>query len=64
METRVIRYGTKFWAVYLEGELVAVTVYRKGAERVAAVIRCLHEFAAAPESFDSEPGTKKIAEER
>ena len=24
-------YATRFWAIYLNGELLAVTVYRKGA---------------------------------
>jgi hypothetical protein len=30
---------TRFWAVYVDGELLAVTVYRKGAEAIAALIR-------------------------
>ena len=32
-ETRTIvsRYGERHWAVYLNGELLAVTVYKKGA---------------------------------
>ena len=25
-------YATRFWAIYVDGELLAVTVYRKGAE--------------------------------
>jgi len=32
-------YVTRFWAVYVGGELLAVTVYRKGAEAIAAMIR-------------------------
>ncbi|MCF7675811.1 MAG: hypothetical protein K9N23_06440 [Akkermansiaceae bacterium] len=31
-------YETRFWAVYVDGELLAVTVYRKGAEAVRAMI--------------------------
>ena len=27
----VTRYGSRYWAVYLNGELLAVTVYKKGA---------------------------------
>lgn len=29
---------TRFWAVYLDHELVAVVVYRKGAEEVARLL--------------------------
>ena len=29
---------TRHWAVYVDGELLAVTVYRKGAAAVAAMI--------------------------
>jgi hypothetical protein len=31
----VKRYGTRNWAVYEGGELLAVTVYKKGAMAVA-----------------------------
>jgi hypothetical protein len=27
----ITRYGNRNWAVWLDGELLAVTVYRKGA---------------------------------
>ena len=30
---------TRFWAVYVDGELLAVTVYRKGAQAIADLIR-------------------------
>ena len=30
-QTIVTRYGSRYWAVYLNGELLAVTVYKKGA---------------------------------
>ena len=29
---------TRFWAVYVDGELLAVTVYRKGAEAIADLL--------------------------
>ena len=29
---------TRFWAVYMDGSLLAVVVYRKGAEAIAAMI--------------------------
>lgn len=36
----VTRYGSRNWAVWLDGELLAVTVYKKGAMAVAhALIR-------------------------
>ena len=31
-------YATRFWAVIVDGDLLAVTVYRKGAEAVARAI--------------------------
>ena len=31
-------YETRFWTVYLDGELLAVVVYRKGARAVADLI--------------------------
>jgi hypothetical protein len=31
---KVARYGQRYWAVYLNGELLAVTVYKKGAVAV------------------------------
>ena len=32
---------TRYWAVYVDGELLAVVVYRKGAEAIAAKLRSL-----------------------
>ena len=32
----VTRYGTRNWAVWLDGELVVVALYKKGAATVAA----------------------------
>lgn len=35
---------SRFWAVWRGAELVAVTVYRKGAESVAAELRRLDDY--------------------
>jgi len=41
---RVGRYrDSRFWAVWLGSELLAVVVYKKGAEAVAALARNLEE---------------------
>jgi hypothetical protein len=42
--TEVRRYKHRHWAIYVQGELLAVTVYRKGA---LAVKRRLDELATA-----------------
>ena len=49
----ITRYGTRRWAVWLNGELVVVALYRKGATAVADKLRELlmlkggcHEAAA------------------
>jgi hypothetical protein len=31
MQTGIARYGARHWAVYHNGQLLAVTVYKKGA---------------------------------
>ncbi len=42
MKIALRRYReSRFWAVLLNGELLAVTVYRKGAAAVAETIRRL-----------------------
>ena len=39
---RVARYSkSRFWAVWREDELIAVVVYKKGAEAVATIARKL-----------------------
>jgi hypothetical protein len=54
MKAEVTRYQTpggrrtRFWAVMLDGELLAVTVYRKGARAVAAAINSMELRASAP----------------
>jgi len=32
-------YATRYWAVYVAGELLAVVVYRKGAQAIADMLR-------------------------
>ena len=48
MSTRFIhvsRYRhSRYWAVWRGAELVAVTVYRKGAESVASELRRLQDY--------------------
>jgi len=34
----ITRYGSRNWAVWLDGELLAVTVYKKGATAVVNAI--------------------------
>ena len=36
-------YITRFWSVTVDGELLAVTLYRKGAEAVAMTINNLNQ---------------------
>jgi len=31
-------YATRYWAVYVAGELLAVVVYRKGAQAIADML--------------------------
>lgn len=35
---RIERYGQRHWAIYLDGNLLAVTVYKKGALAVALML--------------------------
>jgi hypothetical protein len=48
MSTRFIHVShyrrTRYWAVWRGAELVAVTVYRKGAEAVAAELKKLEDY--------------------
>jgi hypothetical protein len=34
---------TRFWAVYVDGELLAVVVYRKGARAIADLLMKIHQ---------------------
>ena len=35
-------YRTRYWAVYVDGELLAVVVYRKGARAIADMLTLGH----------------------
>jgi len=34
----ITKYGQRYWAVWLDGELLAVTLYKKGARAITAAI--------------------------
>jgi hypothetical protein len=34
----ITKYGSRYWAVWLDGQLLAVTLYKKGAQSVASAI--------------------------
>jgi len=44
MQITVTRYGARHWAVYLNGQLLAVTVYKKGALAVQDALRPSHSL--------------------
>ena len=46
-------YATRFWAVLVNGELLAVTVYRKGAEAVAKAINNSNQDSYATTTQDT-----------
>jgi hypothetical protein len=37
-EVTITRYGSRYWAVWLDGQLLVVALYRKGAQAVATAI--------------------------
>ncbi len=37
----ITKYGTRYWAVWFDGQLLAVTLYKKGARSVASAITTL-----------------------
>lgn len=41
MSIEIKRYGNRYWSIWLHGELIAVTVYKKGAVAVAHLITSL-----------------------
>jgi len=41
MKAAVTRYGARYWAVYYNGQLLAVTVYKKGALSVKNALESL-----------------------
>ena len=44
----ITRYGNRNWAVWLDGELLAVTVYKKGAQAIAHLVTRLTQRQANP----------------
>ena len=40
----ITKYGQRYWAVWLDGELLAVTLYKKGARSVASAITTLSTY--------------------
>ena len=49
----ITRYGNRNWAVWLDGELLAVTVYKKGATAVAQALTRLTTHSATPAHPDT-----------
>lgn len=43
----ITKYASRHWAVWINQELIAVTVYRRGATQVAELLRCLPEKLGA-----------------
>ena len=37
----ITKYGDLYWAVWLDGQLLAVTLYKKGATAIASTITSL-----------------------
>jgi len=37
----ITKYGQRHWAVWFDGELLAVTLYKKGAQAITAAITTL-----------------------
>ena len=52
-------FPTRYWAVLIDGELLAVTLYRKGAEAVAAALTGMngaHPVRTRDGQGDNSPG--------
>lgn len=43
-------YATRYWAVYVDGELLAVVLYRKGARAIADLILSTRAGKAASDA--------------
>ena len=37
----ITKYGDRYWAVWLDGQLLAVTLYKKGATAITSTITSL-----------------------
>ena len=52
-------YPSRYWAVMIDGDLLVVTLYRKGAEAVASALTNLNQDPHVPTLQDSaDPGTR------
>ena len=49
MNTTIEKYGSRNWAVRIDGELLAVTVYRKGARAIVDYIRQITRVVQEPQ---------------
>ena len=38
MNVEITKYGDRYWAVWLDGKLLAVVVYKKGARAIGETI--------------------------
>jgi len=41
MTMRIERYKERYWALYVDEELLVVSVYKKGAERIKKLIEMI-----------------------
>ncbi len=41
----ITKYGDRYWAVWLDGQLLAVTLYKKGATAIASTITSLTTYS-------------------
>lgn len=55
-DIRIEHYGNRYWAIYLGGELLAVTVYFKGAVAIEDVIRRLQRMNTRIEPMEEMMG--------
>jgi hypothetical protein len=51
--------GSRFWAVWNSGELVAVTVYKKGAVSVGFLLLANHQAVHGRKASQSRPVSKR-----
>ena len=52
-------YPSRYWAVMIDGDLLVVTLYRKGAEAVASALTSSKQDPHVPTLEDSaDPGTR------
>ncbi|MBE2204082.1 MAG: hypothetical protein IAE94_07080 [Chthoniobacterales bacterium] len=55
MKTKVEKYGSRFWAIYSEREMLAVTVYRKGARRLQEILEKIVPEDESQNAVEVEP---------